>query len=163
MRIESHDGQFVEVKVVGYQFPAAEDPRQRFSWHMVEGRANDNREEWSFSGPWLTCDESFMIGPWLERAASFASVYDPLNTEQRADPPVALSFTEPNIAFDLAPRQVGVRLRVSFDLEFLPPGQATRLAGYPVTVDLDVDCDRLSDAARTWNDEVAAFPDGPVS
>jgi hypothetical protein len=39
MRLTAPGGDTVSLQVCGYQFPQADDPRQRYSWHIIAGEA----------------------------------------------------------------------------------------------------------------------------
>lgn len=164
MRIGAAGSDTLELSVTGYQFPLAPDPRLRYSWHTIWGRACTAHETWDFHGPALTCDESVRLTSWLRRAAD---EIDLAGLAERV-PPVLLQerFTEPNLAFDL----VDVRsaqdasLRVDLDLEFrAPSNRRARGAGSPSTLQLRTSAQQLRLAATDWSDEVARFPDLAVS
>jgi hypothetical protein len=67
MRIASENGDVLEGRVVGYQFPDAEDTAKRHSWHMLEGEAVVADVSWQFRWQALTCDESQRVAPWFGR------------------------------------------------------------------------------------------------
>lgn len=69
MRIASENGDVLEVRVVGYQFPDAEDTAKRHSWHMLEGEAVVADVSWQFRWQALTCDESQRVAPWFRALA----------------------------------------------------------------------------------------------
>lgn len=54
MRLGPAPGETLDLSVVGYQFPEAEDPRQRYSWHMIWGRASTRLKSWEFRWQALT-------------------------------------------------------------------------------------------------------------
>jgi hypothetical protein len=143
----------LSIRVVGYQFPEAEDPRQRFSWHMVEGEAQCPEGRWTFRYAALTCDESPLVSAWLREAgAAF---------ETRGSHPVPLTFTEPNLSFRVGRfRSDGLDLEVGLDLEFQPPWHRSRYAGDPFPLSLPTSAHQLRTAAAEWDAERAPFPDG---
>jgi len=52
MRLRSRTGDdAIELVVYDYQFPDAEDPHKRFSWHRVRGNATRQRHHWEFQFP----------------------------------------------------------------------------------------------------------------
>jgi hypothetical protein len=51
MQLLDDTGHGVELHVTGYQFPDAEDPRKRCSWHVVHGRAVTPDGSWDFRYP----------------------------------------------------------------------------------------------------------------
>lgn len=145
-------GNLLSIRVTGYQFPYAPDPRQRFSWHMIAGQAHYAQGSWQLHWQALTCDESPQVSVWLAAVADSAQ-----RGQQRPRP---LRFTEPNLALRAIPNgpdHVGVE--VDLDLEFQPPWQRRRRAGDPFTLSFTTSPDQLRDAARQWDDERAAFPD----
>lgn len=114
MRIASENGDAVEVRVVGYQFPDAEEAK-RHSWHMLEGKAAVADVSWHFHWQALTCDESERVAPWLRALAGGTAE----SSRTGLIAPARLAFTEPNLAFaalDVSPGRA--RLRVELDVEF---------------------------------------------
>jgi hypothetical protein len=71
MRFESPGGNSVTLTVLGYQFPDADHPAKRFSWHVVTGEATDDSGTWSFECPALTCDETPKVSRWLRDVADW--------------------------------------------------------------------------------------------
>lgn len=145
-------GHGVELRVTGYQFPEAEDPRQRYSWHMVEGHAWDPEGDWPLRYSALTCDETPTVSAWLRAAAT-----------QAVDR--QLRFTEPNLGFAVVDRDdATVSLRIELDLEFLPPWRktpGTRIsAGDPWVIRLELPAGALLTAADEWDSESAPYLDG---
>lgn len=154
MKIASTNGNELEVSAVGYQFPEADDPRQRYSWHMVRGTARQGDVSWHFHWQALTCDESPRVGPWLRSLA--ARIRD--TPEQDIESPSRLAFTEPNLAFAVIDVRPGsALLRVELDLEF-HRDRAHWRAGEPHFLDLDVTSAQLVDAADQWDEEIALYP-----
>jgi hypothetical protein len=147
MLLTGEIGDSLSLWVSGYQFPDAEDPRKRYSWHMVSGEARCAEGSWDFEWQALTCDESPRVSAWLRAAASNAG-------------PAPLTFVERNLGFRLAgDAVVGQAVEVVLDLEFLPPWNRHRNAGDPTTLRIDVDPEGLRAAADAWDEERAPFPD----
>jgi hypothetical protein len=143
------------LRITGYQFPDAKDPRKRFSWHMADGEAACPRGSWSFRFPALTCDESPRISAWLREVADCAD-RSPVN-----GPPGVLEFTEPNLRFGVARCQPGEAiLQVALDLEFQPPWHQRREAGDPFCLVMHLTAGQLRSAAGQWDEEIASYPDG---
>ena len=65
MKLGSSPADTLEPAVRGYQFPQAEDPRLRYSWHIICGRARTGTTTWEFSWQALACDESTHLLDWL--------------------------------------------------------------------------------------------------
>ncbi|MGI8591401.1 MAG: WapI family immunity protein [Nakamurella sp.] len=97
MRLGAEGGDVLDLSVVGYQFPDEDDPRKRYSWHMVQGRVGTPTETWDFRWQALTCDESPRLAGWLRKVAA-ASVHGRALPEQG---PARIDFTEPNLVFEV--------------------------------------------------------------
>jgi hypothetical protein len=57
LRLGSPDGDVLELSIERYQYPDAENPAKRLSWHMLRGRATTSTESWDFRWQALTCNE----------------------------------------------------------------------------------------------------------
>jgi hypothetical protein len=140
------------IRVTGYQFPDAPDPRRRFSWHMVGGEAHCQQGSWRFRWQALSCDESPQVSAWLTQVAGSAA--------QRRSTPGPLLFLEPNLMFRAFPLDAGLtRIMVGFDLEFQPPWHRRQRAGDPFALSFTVSEEQLRQAAGQWDAERAPFPD----
>jgi hypothetical protein len=143
------------LRITGYQFPDAEDLRKRYGWHMAEGEAACSRGAWRFRFPALTCDESPQISGWLREVADYAG-RSPVSGR-----PGVLEFTEPNLCFSVAGRQIGAAvLQVALDLEFQPPWHRRREAGDPFYLVMHLTSEQLRSVAGEWDEEIARYPDG---
>lgn len=159
MRLVSPDGDELELSIVGYQFPDADDPRQRFSWNVVEGDAVHGHERWHFRWPALACDEPPLLVRWLRAVAAWAEA----GPGGGAGPaPTALGFTEPNLSFEVLDRRgaTEVALRVGLDLEFRPPGVIGPRAGDPTFLTMRLRPGDLRRAAQELEVDIARYPDG---
>lgn len=159
VRLEGREGNSLVLRLSGYQFPDAEDPRERFSWHIVEGEATCAAGVWKLAFPALCCDESSRVSSWLRAVAETAAA--DVATQGRDSHPAALSFTEPNLSFNV--HHVGggeVALMVGLDLEFRPPWDRRVGAGDPFGLSLLVDVDQLIRAADDWDVDLSMYPDG---
>jgi len=149
------DGDWFSARVTGYQFPDAEDPRRRFSWHVLAGDANCADGAWSFAWAAMACHESPLVSDWLREAASGRK-------SALVDREGWLRFTEPNLSFRVAEAtDDAITIEVAFDLEFQPPWHRRRGAGDPFVVRLQSGPEQLLRAANEWDHERAPFPDGP--
>jgi hypothetical protein len=157
VRLGTEGAQALEMSIAGYQFPDAEDPRQRRSWHVVTGRATTGGESWEFGYPALTCDESPRLAAWLRAAADDIGHRRPVGDRR-------ITFTEPNLAFEIVdPDRGEAQLRVELDLEFRPPSRRTdRRAGHPTVLLMSLSPTQLRAAAAAWDAETARFPAGPA-
>jgi hypothetical protein len=164
MELRSVTGDFLECHVDGYQFPDADDPAQRYSWHIVSGRAQCRYGQWSFRWQALTCDESPRIAKWLRQVADWLDA-DPGHDRTKwlfGDRPRHLAFTEPNLTFRVG-GETGRRavVRVDLDCEFRPPWHLRpgRYGRDEYSLRLVVTSEELRAAAAAWDGEVASFPD----
>jgi hypothetical protein len=154
VRIASTNGNALEISVVGYQFPDAEDLAKRYSWHMLKGTATVAEASWHFRWQALTCDESLRVAPWLRLLAE--TIGDTSGADLLA--PAPLIFTEPNLAFAaLDLRSDRALLRIELDVEF-HRDRAHWRAGEPYLLDLDVTGSQLVRAAAEWDREIARYP-----
>lgn len=167
MELRSTTGDSLELHIDGYQFPEADDPGQRYSWHMVSGRAHSRYGEWSFRWQALTCDESPRISEWLRRVADWIEAnprtgpWKPDETVRRR-PTQELWFTEPNLRFSVeGESEERAILRVDLDCEFRPPWHL-RPGGYggdEYPLRLLMAPDDLRRGAGEWDLDVDRFPD----
>ena len=148
MKLRDSDGHGVDLWVAGYQFPDADDPQKRFSWHNVAGQASTAEGDWDFAFAALGCDETPRVSAWLREV-------------HRGDLPAPLRFMEPNLEFAVAETQGDeVELRLSLDLEFLPPWSSHTYAGDPFVLSIAVARGDISTAADAWDEAASSFPDG---
>ena len=157
MRLGSESGDVLELSIVGYQFPDAEDPQLRYSWHMVQGSARTAEEAWDFRWQALTCDETGRLVSWLHTAAEAAA---PQSTSP-SPAPDRTWFTEPNLAFNVETYQAGLAvIRVELDLEFrAPSNKPDHRAGHPTVLRLSVTPEQLASAAAELEADFSRFPD----
>lgn len=159
MRLGSGDGDILELIIEGYQFPDAQSPQKRFSWHMISGRATSSSESWTFRWQALACDESVQLGSWLLKVAD-RSAPNGREFESRAH---AICFTEPNLQFEAVtsvPSGSAV-ITVRLDLEFRAPNNRIRkMSGGPNVLKLHVTQEQMSAAACEWAANLAQYPDG---
>ena len=147
MRLEDGPRYFV-VQVTGYQSPESPSRLWRYSWHAVEGKADDGRHAWSFRFPALTCSDSPRVGPWLRAVAAWLD--DP-----ECSTPAPLSFGEPNLAFRVLPESGQLRITVSQEFSPLPSPESRAL----YDIDLELTAGDLRAAADDWDEESHPFPD----
>jgi hypothetical protein len=152
-------GYGAEMRVVGYQFPGADDPVKRRSWHMVEGTATCADGSWSWRYPALTCDESPLLSAWLRDVADGGDS-GLAGAGGTAEPTATLTFLEPNLSLTVAGwAREAVLIGIGLDLEFAPPWQPRRAPGNPYLVRCEVDREHLLQAAEDWDAEIAPYPD----
>lgn len=153
---ESRD--FLELSIAGYQFPDSDDPQLKYSWHMIQGRASTASEAWDFRWHALTCDEPVRLAAWLREAAEASA----LGRVMPAEGPGPISFTEPNLAFEVESycRDVVV-IRVELDLEFRSPSNKPNYyVGHPNVLHIRTSIDKLAAAAADWESDLRRYPDG---
>lgn len=151
MRLMGVDGHGIDIRVTGYQFPDADDPAKRFSWHVLEGRATSAEGSWRMSYPALTCDESPRLSRWLRQVAGAGNA---------AGLPAALGFVEPNLSLVVVRwTPASVVVSIGLDLEFAPPWQPRHAAGEPYRISCEVSREHILRSAVGWDAEIAAYPD----
>lgn len=154
MRLESVDGGFLDLSIVGYQFGPSGEPRDwDANWLVVAGSvALADGTSWSFKDPCLTSWEARELLDWLravQRGHVQPSGWD--SDEERL-----LVFTEPNIAFSLAAKAASsVTIRAHLSLESAPPGGGELFDYY---VPLELPSGTLADAIDAWATALMAFP-----
>ncbi len=164
VRLRSHDGAFVELRPVGYEFarPAAPGPGKDWdaNWLVLRGQARtpDGRS-WSFEDPCLTTWEARSLLSWLRGVVSGtvpATPFDGSAEEQ------LLVFTEPVVSLSLAERTPDAALiRVHLSLEGKPPWlqDDDNVDIFEYFLPIDAALNEVSCAADDWEHELEAFPE----
>lgn len=178
MRLSDASGSVFELTVTGYQFPKSTFRPVRYSWHMVKGAVTFEGESWSFHWQALTCDETPMVSAWLRSAADWIDATD-TGEGLPAAMPTPLFFTEPNLAFRLAPSHVADHAEVQIQLrqEFRLPSRRhapSSDGAVPILAELGdgrgpfdqlritSSAAELGRAADEWDSEWAPYPDGTI-
>jgi len=142
------EGNELELRVVGYQFPYdATDPWDS-NWLLVSVRVVTTEGTWEVVDPCLTTWEAKHLVRWLVKAAA----RDP------ADVPV--TFTEPNLSVMARPKPDDARrvlVRACFELELRPPWVGGS-GGSRLCVELDVGRAALARAAASLLGDLVRFP-----
>ncbi|TDC24711.1 hypothetical protein E1265_08875 [Streptomyces sp. 8K308] len=135
----------LELRPVGYQFPAAVGDHFDDNWLVVAGAVTTPEGSWSFTDPCLLVAEARSIGPWLRTFCGS----DPVA------PPAVLDFLEPLLAFR---RDDAGTLGVRLSHESMPPWCAgdERWGEYEFAV--DTTAERLRRAAEEWELALRSFP-----
>jgi hypothetical protein len=156
--VDDEAGCAITLRVTGYQFPHAEDRRQRCSWHVVAGEASCPNGAWEFTYPALTCSESPRVARWLRDVARW---HEDTRAERGAGPePAPLRFTEPNLSFTVrTDGAADIDLQIAFALEFRPPWDTSSGVSAPFVVGIRATVDQLRQAAADWDAEIAPYPD----
>jgi hypothetical protein len=143
MRLEAADGAFLELQVVGYEFPDATSSPYDSNWLIVVGRVGYAGREWQFRDPCLLTYEAVRLCAWLEGVGCGSHVQ------------AVEDFVEPDLAFSLV-SAAGVRaLRVALELEARPDWaqeEPSFALEFPLA-ELD-----LGAAARDLRAQLARFP-----
>ncbi|WP_426507305.1 WapI family immunity protein [Dactylosporangium sp. McL0621] len=151
------DGHGVALRVVGYQFPDADAPAQRFSWHMLEGSATCVDGSWQFRYPALTCDESPRVGGWLRNVAAGCVMAVAVGDSGSS---AELAFTEPNLSLAAFPSgRATAMLDIGLALEFAPPWWSGHGADAPYVIRCEMNREQLMQAAADWEAEIGPYPD----
>jgi len=151
-------GDVLDLSIVGYQFPDADDPQKRYSWHMIQGRADTSSEAWDFRWQALTCDEPPYLATWLREVAGASA----LGRATPAEGPGRTCFTEPNLAFEVESYLRGaVVIRAELDLEFrAPSNKLNHSLGHPSVLHISTSTAQLFAAAADWESDFLRYPDG---
>lgn len=157
MKLISSNGNMLELEILGYQFPEAENLSQRYSWLDIKGKARSVRGEWSFRWFALGANEGELIADWLDL------VVDTIDSgAAKMEKWSKTDFTEPNLELELIEIQ-GTRaiIEVGLGLEFAPPwkshGRVTEASRD--TMRLILDRDDLEKASQEWRRNSEEFPD----
>lgn len=158
MRLGAEGGDVLNLSIVGYQFPDADDPQKRYSWHMIQGRAGTASEAWNFRWQALTCDESPRLAAWLREVADASA----RGRAMPAKGPGRTCFTEPNLAFEVESNLHGsVVIRAELDLEFrAPSNKPNHYVGHPNVLHISTSIAQLAAAATDWESDLLLYPDG---
>jgi hypothetical protein len=153
MRLAGPGGSYLELHVVGYQFPGRTPHPGDFDWDanwlIVDGRASDGERSWNFRDPCLLTIEGQELVVWLDAVAADRPGLD------------ATNFTEPNLEFRRmsAPSEPPV-VRVTLRLEARPPW-ATGVAEEDwdsTWLEFGAQHDDLRAAAAELRSELARYP-----
>jgi len=149
MLLVGREGNELEVRVVGYQFPdEGRDPWDS-NWLLVSVRVLAPEGSWEVVDPCLTTWEAKRLVSWLVHAAA------------RDPSAVPMTFTEPNLTV-IARARTGaplrVQLRASFALELRPPWAGTAAGSDDLCVNLDVERGSLARAAASLLSDLVSFP-----
>ena len=161
MKLESLDGQFVDLTVTSYQFGGGRSVGDQRDWDanwlMVHGKVWDGDRSWEFSDPCMTTWEARELAGWL-RGLTNAS---PETVESAEPDELRLWLTEPNLTFELAGTTEGlISLIVHFDAESRPPsGSSDDGQGLGHRVALSVPDAVLMRAVDDWDQDLTQFPE----
>jgi hypothetical protein len=149
MFLRGAEGNELELRIAGYQFPDEERDPWDSNWLLVSLRALSPEGTWAVEDPCLTTWEAKRLVSWLVHAAA------------REPSAVPMTFTEPNltvVAGPVAGDPDAVHVRASFALELRPPWAHTVAGSDNLTVDLEVRRGDLARAAASLLSDLVQFP-----
>lgn len=149
MLLRGHEGNELELGVVGYQFPDEERDPWDSNWLLVAVRVIAPEGSWEVVDPCLTTWEAKRLVSWLVHAAT----RDPSS--------VPMTFTEPNLTVTARSRSrapLRVHMRACFALELRPPWAHTAAGSNNLCVDLDVERNDVARAAASLLGDLVAYP-----
>lgn len=150
MKLSGREGNELELRLVGYQFPDVTQDPWDSNWLLVALRVVTSHGTWEVVDPCLTTWEAKHLVRWLVNAAA-------------RDPAAAdMTLTEPNLSIT-AHAQEGEAQRVlvsaCFDLELRPPWPGSPAGGAgSLCVELDVARPELARAAASLLGDLVMFP-----
>ena len=147
MKFASRDGQFLELRILGYEFPHIETAQYDSNWLVVAGNVTHSRGSWQFTHPCLLTYEAERLASWMDALV-----------ETDRFPPTC-SFIEPNLEFRVLVNMKRPVLRVYFDLEARPSWASSACSGKEdIWVEFPIEELDLKSAARQWRTELTAYP-----
>lgn len=149
MLLRGHEGNELELALVGYQFPDEERDPWDSNWLLVSVRVLTPEGSWAVVDPCLTTWEAKRLVAWLVHAAG------------RDPSAVPMTFTEPNLTVTARSRTsapLRAHVRACFALELRPPWAHTAAGSDNLCVDLDVDRGDLARAAASLLMDLVKFP-----
>jgi hypothetical protein len=146
MKFASRDGQFLELRILGYQFPHIETAEYDSNWLVVAGDVIHSRGSWQFTDPCLLTYEAERLASWMDALVETDGF------------PTTCGFMEPNLEFRAVLNVNRPMLRVYFELE-ARPSWASGAFGEGVTwVEFPIEELDLRSIARQWRAELSVYP-----
>jgi len=147
MKLAGKDGQSLELRILGYQFPHLATMPYDSNWLIVAGNVTHARGSWQFTDPCLLTYEAAALASWMDRLAEadrFSSICD---------------FMEPSLEFRALVEMDRPVLRVTFDYGALPSWAADeRGAEEQIWIDFAIEELDLRLLAQQWRAELAKYP-----
>ena len=153
MLLAGLEGNELELRVVGYQFPGDDTDPWDSNWLLVSVRVVSPAGTWEVVDPCLTTWETKHLVRWL-----VAIVREPGAARDPSAGPV--TFSEPNLVVSARAKPADpnrVLLRAAFQLELRPPW-ARGSGGAELSVELDVGRAALARAAASLLADLVRFP-----
>lgn len=150
MKLSGREGNELEMRLVGYEFPENDTDPWDSNWLLVSVRVVTPQGTWDVVDPCLTTWEAKHLVRWLVNAAAH-------------DPAAAtVEFTEPNLSVTArakprAPKRVLMKACFEFELRPPWPGSTDGGAG-PLCVELDVERSEVARAAASLLGDLIRFP-----
>jgi hypothetical protein len=145
MKFASKDGQLLELRILGYEFPHIETAEYDSNWLVVAGNVTNSRGSWQFTHPCLLTYEAAQLASWM----------DALMEANRF--PTTCGFIEPNLEFRALVSMNRPMLRAYFELE-ARPSWASSAFGEETWVEFPIEEPDLRSTARQWRAELSAYP-----
>ena len=147
MKLAGRDGQSLELRILGYQFPHLETEEYDSNWLVVAGKVTHSRGSWQFTNPCLLTYEAERLASWMDRIADANLPCD------------TCGFIEPNLEFRALLSIDRPVLRVYFDLEARPSWASSVCAGTEdLWVEFPIEELDLKSATRQWRTELTTYP-----
>jgi hypothetical protein len=145
MRLLASDGSFLELTVMGYQFPNLDGVSYDSNWLVIAGHAALAGRAWRFREPCLLTDEVSGLADWFEARSKDAS-----NDSE-------IGFIEPNLHFGWSQGA----LQVNLDLECLP-SWAPKYNAEEFYLRFTPSMDELASAALSLRADLLKYPIRPA-
>jgi hypothetical protein len=147
MKLASRDGHFLELRILGYEFPQLETEEYDSNWLIIAGNVTHSRGSWQFTQPCLLTYEAERLASWMDALAE-ANL---LST--------TCGFIEPNLEFRALFNTKRPVLQVYFNLEARPLWASSACAGKEdIWVEFPIEELDLRTATRQWRTELTAYP-----
>lgn len=147
MRLKTKDGESLDLRVTGYQFPQLETELYDSNWLIVEGSLTHQQDVWTFRDPCLLTYEAVELANWIEQIAKGHS------SEQ------SLRFLEPVLWFEYTEDSGNRTLKVHLEAESCPTWARSNVGGIgEFCIEVPSSEESLVEAVGQWRDEIARFP-----
>lgn len=141
MRLSAPNGDFVRLRIAGYEFPDAAEALYDSNWLIIEGEAQVAGRAWRFRDPSLLTYEAAELAVWLDGQAG------------GGEPGDEIGFIEPNLCFVRAAPEM---LRTVLWAECKPPWASAY--GPECFVETPAEPALLRAAAASLRDALLRFP-----
>ena len=145
MRFVCKNDQFVELRIIGYQFPEILDDEWDSNWLMIFINVKLTKKHWKTTDPAITTFELRNLIDWFKNIS-----------DNRMEKYKNIDFTEPNISFELLNEFDSdiKRIKINFRLEFSPLKN-----GGEYSVEFEAENKQLKDYAEKLEDELNEYPE----